>query len=82
VARQPTLVQLSDDLLAVIDEQAARAGTSRSELIRQAVEAFLAEQLSAGVDTAIVAGYKRVPPPEGDAAADAAFARLVEEEPW
>jgi len=82
VARQPTLVQLSDDLLAVIDEQAARAGTSRSELIRQAVEAFLAEQLSASVDAAIVAGYTRMPPPEDDAAADAAFARLVEEEPW
>ena len=82
MARQPTLVQLSDDLLAVIDEQAARAGTSRSELIRQAVEAFLAEQLSASVDAAIVAGYTRMPPPEDDAAADAAFARLVEEEPW
>ena len=82
MARQPTLVQLSDDLLAVIDEQAARAGTSRSELIRQAVEAFLAEQLSASVDAAIVAGYTRMPPPEDDAAADAAFARLVQEVPW
>lgn len=82
MVRQPTLVQLNDGLLGRLDEVAARSGLSRSECIRRAVEAFLADEMSAEIDRAIVEGYTRVPPPDSDAAADESFARLVAEEPW
>jgi metal-responsive CopG/Arc/MetJ family transcriptional regulator len=82
MARQPTLVQLNDELLALLDEKAARTGVSRSEFVRRAVEAFLSDELSSEIDRAIIEGYTRTPPPEDDPAADEAFARLVAEEPW
>src|SRR5690242_3122882 len=42
MARTQTLVQLSDDLLERLDRLRDRAGRSRSELIREAVEQYLA----------------------------------------
>ena len=40
VARKQTLVQLSDALVAALDERAARDRRSRSDLIREAVEQY------------------------------------------
>jgi metal-responsive CopG/Arc/MetJ family transcriptional regulator len=82
VARQPVLVQLSDELLAALDQRAAAAGISRSRLIREALERQLADDLTAEIDRRIVEGYKRIPPAELDAIADAASRRLISEEPW
>jgi metal-responsive CopG/Arc/MetJ family transcriptional regulator len=62
MARRQTLVQLSDELLAALDERASRAGTSRSELIREAIEAYLKQGHDAEIDAAIVDGYTRIPP--------------------
>ena len=54
-------VQLNDDLVALLDREAARRGVSRSALVRTAIEAFLAEQSEAMLSQQIVDGYMRVP---------------------
>ena len=61
VARTQTLVQLSDDLLAQLDERVAREGRSRSELIRHALANYLASDREAEVDRQIIEGYTRQP---------------------
>ena len=70
VARRQTLVQLSDELIAALDERAARRHVSRSQLIR------------AAIDRAIVEGYTRIPPGELDAWAEAATIESIRDEPW
>jgi len=81
VARQQTLVQLTDELLALLDERAAREGVSRSELVRQAIEAFLYDERQAAIDAAIIEAYTRIPD-EDDPWAHAAARRSIAEEPW
>jgi metal-responsive CopG/Arc/MetJ family transcriptional regulator len=82
MARQPTLVQLSSELVAALDQRAASTGRSRSELIRMAIEAYLAADRAAAIDRQIVEGYSRLPPGELDRVAGAARQRLIREEPW
>jgi metal-responsive CopG/Arc/MetJ family transcriptional regulator len=60
MARAQTLVQLSDELLGHLDERAARERRSRSALIREALEAYLRDELKAEVDRRIVDGYRRL----------------------
>lgn len=66
MGRVQALVQLSDELLAALDTEAARRGTSRSALVREAVVTFLHEARGDAVTDAIVAGYRRVPPETPD----------------
>lgn len=61
MARTQTLVQLSDALLAQLDERAAREGRSRSELIREALAGYLAGDREADIDRRIVEAYTRQP---------------------
>lgn len=61
VARTQTLVQLNETLLAALDQRAARRGVSRSQLIREAVEAHLAGDHDAEISRRIITGYERVP---------------------
>lgn len=82
MARRQTLVQLTDELIALLDERAARTGRSRSELIRSAIERDLAAGREAAIDAAIVEGYERLPQPERDGWADASARRSVADEPW
>lgn len=82
MARRQTLVQLTDDLLALLDERAARSGRSRSEIIRSAIERELAAEREAAIDEAIVEGYTRIPPPERDAWAEAGAKRSIADERW
>ena len=82
LVRQPTLVQLTDELIARLDERAACAGVSRSELIRRAIEEHLAGGEAGAIDRAIVEGYKRIPQPEFDPWADAALIDSLRAEPW
>ncbi len=82
VARQETLVQLTDELVARLDERAAKEGRSRSELIRQAVEQFLYDERRAAIDAAILEAYTRQPQPEHDPWAEAAARRSIAEDPW
>jgi metal-responsive CopG/Arc/MetJ family transcriptional regulator len=81
VARHQTIVQLTAPLLAALDERAAHLGVSRSRLIRDAVEAYLAADRAAAIDEAIVAGYTRVPP-ERAPWADAEAIASIRAEPW
>jgi Arc/MetJ-type ribon-helix-helix transcriptional regulator len=81
MARTQTLVQLTDELLADLDARRAREGRSRSELIREAVERYLADDHEAAVDRAIVDGYTRVPPAE-DFGAEWSARAMIAAEPW
>jgi metal-responsive CopG/Arc/MetJ family transcriptional regulator len=81
VARQQTLVQLSDELVAALDERAARRGVSRSRLIRDAIQDYLARDADAEIDAAIVDGYTRIPQ-EDDPWAYAEAIESIRAEPW
>jgi len=81
MSRQQTLVQLTGELLAVLDERAARSGRSRSELIREAIERYVAEDMSARIDAAVVAGYRRVPQ-EPDPWSEVVAREVIASEPW
>ena len=61
MARTQTMVQLTDDLVAVLDAEAVRRGLSRSALIREALTRFLEEAKDSAITDAIVEGYRRVP---------------------
>ncbi len=61
MARTQTLVQLNDSLLAALDQRAARRGISRSQLIREAIEAHLEADHDAEVSRRIIDGYAERP---------------------
>lgn len=79
--RTQTLVQLTDELIAALDERAAASGASRSELIRDAIERYLDEGLSAEIDRRIVDGYRRCPQ-EPDPWLERLARESIAEEPW
>lgn len=79
IARKQTLVQLTDELVARLDAVAARDSRTRSDLIREAVEALLVRDREAEIDRQIVEAYTRMPETEeelawGDIGARAIFA--------
>ncbi len=84
MARTQTLVQLSDELLGQLDARVAREGRNRSELIREALSAYLAVDREAKIDRLIVEGYTREP----QTAEELAYAELgtrtmlANVEPW
>jgi Arc/MetJ-type ribon-helix-helix transcriptional regulator len=98
MSRVQTMVQLTDELVELLDREAERRGTSRSALIRSALEEFFRHDQEAAIGRRIVDGYTRIPPetPEewGDLAATTDLATVdllrrldVEErregqEPW
>ena len=83
MARTQTIVQLTDDLLELLDERAARERRSRSTLIREAIEDYLSDDLQAEIDRRIVEGYQRVPQADDeDAWAEANARAAIREEPW
>lgn len=81
MARRQTLIQLDDARISALDQRAASAGQSRSELIREAVDLLLGTGDAAAVDAAIVAGYARCPA-ELDAWALAGAIAAIKAEPW
>ncbi|HET9692519.1 MAG TPA: CopG family transcriptional regulator [Acidimicrobiales bacterium] len=66
MARTQTLVQLSDDLLARLDSRASREGRSRSDLIRRAIAAYLADDAEAAIDGQLAAAYAARPQDDVD----------------
>jgi hypothetical protein len=66
MARTQTMVQLTDELVAELDREAARLGSSRSALIRDAVVTYLAQHSEAEKIRRYVEGYRRFPPGEPD----------------
>jgi metal-responsive CopG/Arc/MetJ family transcriptional regulator len=81
MSRKQTLVQLSDELLAQLDERGAREGRSRSDLIREAVSGYLAGDPEADIDRRLVDAYTRKPQDDLTGAESAAVA-LIAAEPW
>ncbi len=59
--RAQTMVQLTTGLVDLLDRRAHRDGVSRSQVIRDAVEAFLAEDREAEIDRRIIEGYTHMP---------------------
>jgi metal-responsive CopG/Arc/MetJ family transcriptional regulator len=80
MARTQTLVQLTDELLARLDSYRASEGRSRSEVIREAIERFLATDREAEIDRLIVEAYTHQPPQNvwGEQSAKL----LIAAEPW
>lgn len=60
------MVQLNDELVGLLDEEAARRDLSRSAIIREAVETYLAERREVVLVRSIIEGYRRVPQTEAD----------------
>jgi metal-responsive CopG/Arc/MetJ family transcriptional regulator len=80
MARTQTLVQFSEDLLGRLDRYRARAGRSRSDVVREAVERYLAADRESEIDRLIVEGYTRSPP--ADIWGDEAARQMIAAEPW
>jgi metal-responsive CopG/Arc/MetJ family transcriptional regulator len=80
MGRTQTLVQLSDELIDRLDRYRARAGRSRSEVIREAVEQYLAADREREIDRRLIEAYTRQPP--RDLWGEEAARRLISEEPW
>jgi len=80
MARTQTLVQLSDELLHRLDSYRARQGRSRSEVVREAIERYLAADREAEIDRLLVDAYTRQPPE--DLWNEQAAKRMISAEPW
>ena len=80
MARTQTLVQLNDELLDRLDAYRKRAGRSRSDVVREAIERYLAADREAEIDRLIVEAYTRQPPQDvwGKRTAEL----LIAAEPW
>lgn len=74
MARREVLVQLDDELVSRLDTLAAKAGTSRSELLRRGAVAVLEAAALAEADQQLIDAYRRQPQ---DPAIVAAAARLA-----
>lgn len=60
------MVQLTDQLVELLDQEANRRGISRSAVIREALDRHLSEAREAAYVRRIVEGYERVPPTTPD----------------
>lgn len=56
-----TLVQLTDDLVRLLDERAAHEGASRSKVVRDILEQELLTQRVAELERRHIEGYRRHP---------------------
>ena len=59
--RTQTMVQLNEELLERLDRRVSASGVSRSQVIREAIEAYLADDQAVTTDRLIVEGYTRMP---------------------
>lgn len=64
------MVQLTQELVDMLDRVAGRKGVSRSALIRGVLEDSLADDREVAIGRSIAAGYERVPPATPDAWGD------------
>jgi metal-responsive CopG/Arc/MetJ family transcriptional regulator len=80
MARTQTLIQLTPDLLERLDSYREREGRSRSEIVREAIELYLAADREAEIDRLIVDAYRRQP--AQDVWGEQSAKRLVAAEPW
>lgn len=60
------MVQLTDELVAALSEEARREGLSRSALMRRILEEHLRTQAERSIGRRIAEGYARIPPETPD----------------
>jgi len=82
MARTQVLVQLDDDLVAMLDERAAALGISRSELLRRAARLHLGGDAEAACDRKIAEGYARHPVRLPTPLELSVAIASIEQEPW
>jgi predicted DNA-binding protein len=91
VARRQTLVQLTDDLVVLLDAIAAKQGRTRSALIRSVLEEYVKDEDDAEKDRRMIEGYTKYPPGTEDdppewgtleAWAEHSLREALEEESW
>ena len=80
MARTQTLVQLSEELLERLDAYRARRGRSRSDVVREAIENYLAADREAEIDRRLAEAYARQPPE--DVWSEQAARQMISAEPW
>lgn len=61
------MVQLTEELVRFLDDEAARRAVSRSAVIREVLTEHLADSAEAAITDSILEGYRRVPPLTPDA---------------
>lgn len=81
VPKTQTLVQLTSDLLAALDQRSTATGRSRSDIIREAIKQYFENDLENKIDQRIVAGYRKRPQSDDRWSEEAAI-RSIAEEPW
>jgi len=83
IARKQTLVQLSDELIEQLDNEASRRGISRSALIREAVTQQMRAANEEELVRQYVEGYRRFPQTEEEMRwAEHNAIEAIREEPW
>ncbi|MGZ4189501.1 MAG: ribbon-helix-helix protein, CopG family [Actinomycetota bacterium] len=85
MARKQVLVQLNDELLKRLDELGQQTGQSRSAMVRDAVEWYLARESKAEKDRRSIEGYTRIPDTVDEdlaALAEWSLRESLEEESW
>ncbi|MGZ4104977.1 MAG: ribbon-helix-helix protein, CopG family [Actinomycetota bacterium] len=85
MARKQVLVQLNDELLKRLDELGQQTGQSRSAMVRDAVEWYLARESKAEKDRRSIQGYIRIPDTVDEdlaALAEWSLRESLEEESW
>lgn len=81
--RKPVLVQFDENLLQSLDALSSEINRSRSAVVRDAVEQYVAQRSEAEKDRRLIEGYTRLPDRgEFRQAAEEGARRLIEEEPW
>ena len=81
--RTQTMVQLTEDLVRRLDDRAKHEGVSRSQLIRDAVEAYLEADAHRRAVVHFHEAYAAMPDtPEEQAVALRNAADMVADEPW
>ena len=78
------VTRVDDRLVAAVDRLVAEgAVASRSEAVRQGLEALIEQHRRRAVAASIIEGYQRRPQAASEVGwADAATRRMITEEPW
>lgn len=64
-SRTQTLLQLTDELVDLLDRRASEQGVSRSKLVRTILEQELRQDRESEISRRLVEGYSRIPQSEG-----------------
>lgn len=78
---QPTMVQFTPDERELLAKAAADEGVSRSELVRRALGAYLADRAEAVTSRRIREGYEQMPEADDEVAVATAGARRLLRDP-